>query len=121
MAVEERDGPVKLVERVRFDLVDLVVRVLIALEGGVSMVQLVVLVVWSFSKVVVVPSGMVYSALEVPVPVGDLLMVYNVLVEVEQHDWFEMVAQVEEAEVPVLMETHRPLLKRRQTTLRLLE
>jgi hypothetical protein len=33
VVVEEHDGPVKLVEWVRFDLVDLVAPVLIVLEG----------------------------------------------------------------------------------------
>jgi hypothetical protein len=69
MVVEERDEPVKPVERVQSILAGLVVQVPIALEGGV------VKVLRWFSKVLMVPSGMVHFALEVLVPVGDLLMV----------------------------------------------
>jgi hypothetical protein len=83
---EEHDGPVRLVERVPFDLVDSVVQGPIALGELVPAVSGVLVVVRWFSKVVVVLSEMVYSALEVLVPVGDLLMAQNVMVEEEQHD-----------------------------------
>jgi hypothetical protein len=56
--------------------------------------------------VVVVLSGMAYSALEVLVPVGDLLIAQNVMVEEEQHDWCGMVGQEEQGVVLVLMELH---------------
>jgi hypothetical protein len=85
VVVMEHDRPVKLAEQVPFDLVDLVVQGLIALGGWVPAVLVVLVVRW-FSKVVVVLNGMVYSALEMLVPVGDLLMAQNVMVEEEQHD-----------------------------------
>jgi hypothetical protein len=48
--VVERDPLVRLMERVQFDLVDLVVQVLTALEDGVLAVQPVVLVVRSWYR-----------------------------------------------------------------------